>query len=260
MSRMGCTHSVKEHGLERKMTILRSIGGSEGSTFFLDKKHMLWKKRTEMNPCHSTNIELRNLRIMNLQQSDYILHPLNIIRTDPCTIFVCMDFAGPDLFDYMRKPFKWNCMQIYLGHIREAIHFLHNNGIAHRDIKPENVIFQKGIPKLIDWDFSSTLDNFYYCGSANYMMDKLTVDNWTCSNIIKSKRMDIYAFGKLVFSVLLSAAQFPQHKSFLLYAFFNEKFLTNPYKGERGKWANIAVQCCKCRPPEQIPEYLNIPE
>tara|TARA_B110001452_G_C15227224_1_gene425292 strand:- start:259 stop:1047 length:789 start_codon:yes stop_codon:yes gene_type:complete len=241
-----------------RMKQLSYISGSEGSAFFIDKKRRLWKKRTEIEQVNSIDIELRHLRIMNLPPSEFLLQPVDVMRTGPLTTLICMDYAGPDLFDYMRKPFKWNCMQNHLVHIRKAIHFLHFHGIAHRDIKPENVIFHKGTPKLIDWDFSSRLDNFQYCGTVNYMVDKLIVNSWKCSNTIKSKRMDIYAFGKLVLSVLLAAAQFQMihDKSFVLNAFFNEKFLTNPYKGEWGKWASIALKCCKCKPPEYIPERI----
>jgi len=241
-----------------KMKKLTCVSGSKGSAFFIDKKRRLWKKRTEFTTISSIDIELRHFRIMNLPTSDFILQPIDIIRTGPLTTFICMDYADSDFFDYMHKPFKWKYMQNHLVHIREAIHFLHENGIAHRDIKPENVIFHKGTPKLIDWDFSSHLDNFQYCGTVNYIVDKLVVDNWKCSNTNKSKRMDVYAFGKLVLSVLLAAAQLQMihDKSFILNAFFNEKFLTNPYKGEWGKWASIALKCCKCKPPEYIPEYI----
>lgn len=260
---MGCTHTVmtKKYSTKKhrtKMKQLSCISGSEGSKFFMDTKRRLWKKRTEITTDISISIELRHFRIMNLPKSDFILQPIDIRRTGPLTTLMCMDYAGPDLFDYMRKPFKWKCMRKHLVHIRKAVEFLHKNGIAHRDIKPENVIFHKGIPKLIDWDFSSRLDNFQYCGTVNYMVDKLTVDKWNCSDTIKSKRMDIYAFGKLVFSVLLAAAQFQMihNKSFVLHAFLNDKFLTNPYKGEWGQWANIALKCCTCKAPDYIPERI----
>ena len=255
---MGCTHTSMTRKDSLQMKKLSCVSGSEDSAFFVDKKRRLWKKRTEIKSVDSLDIELRHFRIMNLPKSDFILQPIDIMRTCPLTTLICMDYAGPDLFDYMHKPFNWKCMQKHLEHIRKAIHFLHDTGIAHRDIKPENVIFHKGIPKLIDWDFSSRLDNFQYCGTVNYMVDKIVVDKWNCSDTIKSKRMDIYAFGKLIFSVLLAAVQFKMihDKSFVLHAFFNDKFLPNPYKGEWGKWANIALKCCRTSKqiPEQIPE------
>lgn len=249
---MGCTHPSNRGPI--KMTQLSHFSGSDRSTFFIDKKRKLWKKRIELIPAHSIDIEIRNFRIMNLEKSEYLLQPVNIIRTTPLTTFICMEYAGPDLYDYMRVPFNCECVQRHLAHIRSAVHFLHNHGIAHRDIKPENVVFHKGIPKLIDWDFSSELENFEYCGTTNYMVDKSVVDTWICSNTLKSKRMDVYAFGKLILAVLLAAAQFDmiEHKSFILDAFFHQIFSTNPYEGEWGKWTNIALECCKCVPPDRI--------
>ena len=252
---MGCTHTLMVKKYAPKMKELSFLGGSDSNAFFIDKKYRLWKKRTETEPSDSIKIELRHLRIMNLPKSDYILQPVCIVRESPTTTLMCMDYAGTDLFEYMyRRPYTSKCMQKHLEHIRDAIHFLHDNGIAHRDIKPENVVFHKGIPKLIDWDFSSCLYNFHYCGTINYMVNKLTVKKWKCSNTIKSKRMDVYAFGKLIFSVLLSMVRFEPNpnKLFVLHAFFNEKFLKNPYTGDWGKWANIALKCCKY--VEHIPE------
>ena len=242
---------VKKHA--PKMKELAYISGSNGSAFFIDKKYRLWKKRTETKPSDSIEIELRHLRIMNLPKSDYILQPVCIVRKSPSTTLICMDYASTDLFEFMyRRPGRCHCMQKHLEHIRDAIHFLHDNGIAHRDIKPENIVFHKGIPKLIDWDFSSCLYNFRYCGTVNYMVSQLTVDKWKCSNTIKSKRMDVYAFGKLIFSVLLSMVTVVDNKLFVEQAFFNENFLQNPYTGEWGKWANIALECCKY--VEHIPD------
>ena len=254
---MGCAQSniPKQTFINKKLKPLESMKGSEGSTFFIDNKHRLWKKRVETTAISSSCVEIRNLRIMMLPRSDYLLPPMKITRTGPRSTYTCMVLAGKDLFDYMNTPFDWKLMQIHLKHIRSAIHFLHNHNIAHRDIKPENVVFHRGTPKLIDFDYSTHLEVFRYCGTENYIVDELVVSNWRCSEATKSKRMDVYAFGKLVFSIFLSATQFKfiRHKSFVLHAFFNERFLPNPYKDEWGLWANVALECCRNKPPEQIP-------
>lgn len=258
---MGCKQSALDHEVQPStFKPLVTVSGSFNNSFFTEDKGKFWKKNVETTPDLSLGVEIRNSKIMTLPNSHYLLQPLKIIRDCPLSIFINMEFAGPDLFEYMRQPFQWTLMQRHLQHIRSAIYFLHSHGIAHRDIKPENIIFHNGLPKFIDFDFATSLEEFRYCGTENYIIDDKVVNRWTCLDSIKSKRMDVYAFGKVVLSIFLAAVQFKKikHKQFILNAFFNEKFLTNPYSDSWGQWAHLALTCCKCPPPPQIPMLLTI--
>ena len=252
---MGCNQSKLQVLGIHKLQPTHLLRGSKASSFFVDHKNRLWKRRIDSNTMSSVRRELRIIRIMGLPESEYILKPLQLMRMSPTSTITCMEFASEDLFHYMRTPFDWSLMQNHLRHIRSAVHFLHNHDIAHRDIKPENIVFHHGIPKLIDFDFSSKLSPFSYCGTVNYVVDVCVVNKWKCSAALKSKRMDVYAFGKLVFSILLAASNMKmiEHRHFSLHGFFNEKFLRNPYTGKWGEWADVALQCCQRYPPAQIP-------
>ena len=56
--------------------------------------------------------------------------------------------------------------------------FCHDNSICHRDIKLENVLLNdKGIPKLIDFGFSTCIPNNMkykmFCGTPSYMSPEI---------------------------------------------------------------------------------------
>lgn len=252
---MGCTQTKTplEIAVQTTLRECTNIQSSDSTVFYTDKHQNLWKVCTYNTLSESVAFERRLLRVMRLPVSIFILMPQQLIRVDDLRVAIGMRRCGSDFFDIMNSGLEWSTINDYLLHIRSAVHFLHENGLAHRDIKPENVVVDNGIPKLIDFDFSSPLENFEYCGTVNYIAPMRFVKAWGCGDSDKSRKMDVYAFGKCIFAVLLSTASRIPHRNFVLASFFEESCLPNPYGGKRGLWAEIALQCCNLQTPNCIP-------
>ena len=140
------------------------------------------------------------------------LHHENVIRIydfgwDERRLFMVMEFVqGEDLRAAIRNGHTGDLKQklkIALQ-IARALEFVHAARIIHRDIKPENVhINTSGVVKLMDFGISKTEDlsvtqpgfilgTPYYMAPEQVKGEKLT------------DRVDIYAFGILLFELLAS--------------------------------------------------------
>lgn len=181
--------------------------GNIKSTFWLDKQQRLWKVHYESSEEEITQ-QMANIReILKLRQSANNLHllfPDKIIQNTPLSYAMRSPLAEIDLFDYIKTKFNINIVKAGLIQITAAIHFLHDHNIAHRDVKTENIVIHNGDFKLIDFDFARESTLFYLCGTKTYMCP--FSDRWQCNNQTKSERMDYYAFGITIWSVLWQAS------------------------------------------------------
>ena len=227
------------------------------SFFFTDATNSLWKLHYEDSQ-NEINFTFYNLRmIMKLPSSNYIIQPTFIRRASTVSIAICMPRGHTDLLYALDQDMHWSDINYGLHHLARGLHWLHEHNIAHRDIKPDNVVIDQGEFKWIDFDYSSSLDDWIYCGTKHYAMPISICHQWQCSNASRSKRMDVYAFGKTILIVLLKF--YRKHYSFneeLIYKMFLKRYLTcekHYIKGEPGQWLTCAIQCCQFVPPIRIP-------
>ena len=254
---MGCVVTSFKPGQNQHELITHSTLNTDKSSFFLDKRGLLWKMRKEKFTHEANSTYYNNLRIQSLPKNHYMLSPLKVERVDSKTVAIQMKRASVDLFDLLRFPFSIKRVLHGLHDIREAVTWLHAHGIAHRDIKPENIVVHRGRFKLVDFDFCFPLTDFVECGTEFFMCSKKYVKRWMVSHATMSQRMDVYAFGKLILAVFWQAMK---HKTFEydfdIWHMFHAPVLnasrhTNTFPFP--EWIDVAILCCAAVPPDEIP-------
>lgn len=237
---MGCVQSTNILNIKnlKEMTHMEN----EKSRFWLDKKQRLWKVHKENDLNTITQQILNNQRLRELSNAEpFLLLPDKIIKIDDYHFGMRSPLAETDLFDILNRPFNIDIVAKGLENIRQAIHFLHSNGIAHRDIKTENIIIVNGRFKLIDFDFARQSKHFYLCGTKGYICP--FHEEWSCSTSEKSERMDYYAFGVAIWHVFYQASIHKMIRSVPknMDLFNQEMFTSSPWN----ELAAIALNCCK---------------
>jgi serine/threonine protein kinase len=248
-----------EYLCERAQEKLQSVAhmDTNKSFFFTDSKSYLWKLRKESNTKELLAIYYNNLRAFLLPKTKYLLTPLLVHRLRTNMFVLKMEQASTDLYDYMRDHLNpQKCLQACRD-IAAAVHWMHDHGIAHRDIKPENIVLHDGRWKLIDWDFCSPLEEFVHCGTEAFMCKHAMTKQWEGSPADSSRRADVYAFGKLVFCIIMATAcrQFIEPYKKLMKMFKSDYISSHSIKLPAAwqDWLDLAVACCAKQPPIKIP-------
>jgi len=237
---MGCVQSANILNINnlKEMTHMEN----NKSRFWLDKKQRLWKVHREDDPSTITYQIENNERVFKLPGAKpFLLLPDKILRLDDYNFGIRSPLAEKDLFDTLRHPFDINVIVKGLLQIVQAIHFLHLNGIAHRDIKAENIIITNDTFKLIDFDFASKSEHFHLCGTKGYICP--FHEKWSCSETEKSKRMDYYAFGVVIWHVICESSLHRMIRPVRL-----EKCLSGQEVFTISPWNELAViaqNCCQ---------------
>ena len=197
------------------------------------------------------------MRAFLLPSNNYVLRPSYVWRVEKRVILVKMRLADTDLFEYSKQGVDFYEIDTAFRQVVASIHWLHDRGIAHRDIKPENVVLHKGQFKLIDFDFSSPLEDFVRCGTQHFICPDKIVKAWHCSPSDASRRSDVYSFGKLVLSIMWDCfKREPLVQRKRIWEMFHcdtinsSCMTTDPL---RQAWIDVAVECCGKLPPIKIP-------
>ena len=228
------------------------------SAFFLEDAS-IWKVHIDTAE-HIARIERNLERVMQLPNSTYLLKPTRVKHLTRFRLAVRMPYCQRDFFDYLMDPFDVDVLHRHLKHIAESVLWLHGQGIAHRDIKPENIVLHAdGRCRLIDFDFSDTVDQFKFCGTANYAPSRALVHTWDCSTDL-AIRADVYSFGKmLLFCLFCAAGHRLLHKKLkdIFQTMFHSEevklLVTDALEEPAATWLRVAMQCCQGTPPLGIP-------
>ena len=230
------------------------------SKFFIDDKNYLWKIHEEKTALELGYMLKNNRHIMNIPYHAHILKPKKCVHDTATTMAIQMPLAQIDLFEIISYKFDWKYISEQLVGLASAIHFLHSCGAAHRDIKPENIVKYDGRLHLIDFDYCYPLSSLAHCGTEFFKCPKSVTSTWDCSIQEKSKKMDVYSFGKLIVSILWQASnrKMLNHNSYLFQTFRADyvKDHIHPLTGSHGRWLTIALICISKTPPTEIPTYL----
>ncbi|MFU8892567.1 MAG: SUMF1/EgtB/PvdO family nonheme iron enzyme [Luteolibacter sp.] len=88
---------------------------------------------------------------------------------------------------------RWDtreCIDVGLR-LAEALHHLHENGLAHRDVKPSNVIFVNGRAKLADIGLVAARGQMTFVGTEGFVPPEGP----------GSAQADIYSLGKVLYEI-----------------------------------------------------------
>jgi serine/threonine protein kinase len=128
---------------------------------------------------------------------------------------------GADLRDAYVDRTDASTLLTYALDIADTIRFAHGAGVIHRDIKPENVLMawdsdaEGFIPQLTDFDLAyietnRTVTINMVGGVVNYAAPEQFYANG--SPVARSVTVDIYAFGQLLFFLLVGSDPSPDQK------------------------------------------------
>lgn len=91
------------------------------------------------------------------------------------------------------KGVRWDtndCIEIGIR-LAEALHHLHENGLAHRDVKPSNIIFVNGKAKLADIGLVAARGQRTFVGTEGFVPPEGP----------GSARADVYSLGKVLYEI-----------------------------------------------------------
>ncbi|MEX1048126.1 MAG: SUMF1/EgtB/PvdO family nonheme iron enzyme [Akkermansiaceae bacterium] len=109
---------------------------------------------------------------------------INPIEYEPRTLRAD-NHQGPDV--------QWDtnvCIDVGLR-LAEALHHLHEHGLAHRDVKPSNVIFVNGRAKLADIGLVATRGQRTFVGTEGFVPPEGP----------GSSQADVYSLGKVLYEI-----------------------------------------------------------
>ena len=261
---MGCCHTKTKFSTNGIPVETRPVENftTGKSTFFMDKRKNLWKIHKEPNESDALGMFKNNTAVMNMPTHPNLCHPTKVIAHDSHTTIVCMRLAERDLFDIISNPFDWSFVQKQLYGIVSGIEHLHKHGRAHRDIKPENIVLDRSRLCLVDFDFAYPLGTPAFCGTEYFKCSAKFAASWKCSAPELARKMDVYAFGKMVLSIFWQAsAQKVIGNARFVFNLFHAEFAEStkhPFSGVPtwGGWMNVAIRCIAKVPPSRIPVYL----
>jgi len=126
---------------------------------------------------------------------------------------------------------RWDtdeCIDVGLR-LAEALHHLHENGLAHRDVKPSNVIFVNGRAKLADIGLVAARGQMTFVGTEGFVPPEGP----------GSAQADIYSLGKVLYEIAtgMDRMDFPELPEGL------------PLGPDRKRWTGLNHIICEvCEP------------
>lgn len=240
--------------LQQHTTVLPLSTTSE-TQLYVGTNNLLWKICTDQNPIVLQQLHRNTTVMMALPSSPYILAPIACEQLSDHVLCTCMPYARTDLFEWIQTPFDWDIAEQYLKEVAHGLCWLHRMGFGHGDVKPENIVLGAEHAMLIDFDFTVPFNDWCYSGTLHYNLPLAVVRQWTESNSVKSRRMDVYAYGKTILSVLYAYRCHRQRSSgnCWLYETWIPEMTHHDYVGQQKMWADVAFQCCRRQPPTQVP-------
>jgi serine/threonine protein kinase/ABC-type phosphate transport system substrate-binding protein len=211
------------------------------------------------NPVQAFDHEIKSLK--RLETGHNVLTPQESFEHDGA-LFIVTDYQSGGTLRHLinRKP-KLTIKEILeiFTQLAEAIDYIHENKIIHRDIKPENVVYSISDKKinvfLTDFGISVIIatTNSYFettdgAGTFRYMAPEL----WN-PKAKKTKAVDIYAFGILLYEALEGHLPFTAEPPAIMNEHMNSPVPTpkNTLKQLGSDAQNILLQALAKNPEER---------
>lgn len=130
------------------------------------------------------------------------------------------------------KDYSNTSKQIILVGIARGMKYLHDRGIIHRDLKTGNVLLdEKFCPKITDFGMSKSMEfghsysQSQYGGTIPYQAPEIL------RNTPYDRKIDVYAYGILMYEIIHDSFAFPELENGKLSAFdFRNKVINESYR------------------------------
>lgn len=178
---------------------------------FLATKAVKKKFIAANNEMRHITSELQALRGF---ESPFIVSLFGTFQDAECVYFMLEYCAGGDAYRMLqqRKRFSEDEALFVASEALLAVEYIHKSGFVYRDLKPENIMFDvSGHVKLVDFSFVTKPDKkglcMTLCGTPAYLSPEMINVN---THGGYTKAVDWWAFGCLVFELLVGRAPFSE--------------------------------------------------
>ena len=202
---------------------------------------------------------------------------LSVLELHGCTPFLSDDFSSPCIFTpFMRNgsvqefisketqglcPNEWDLTRkhIVLYGIARGMAFLHSCRLIHRDLKPANVLLDDNLePKIYDFGLSKfvpageTLAHSMSSGTPLYMAPEILAGKQF------DFKVDVYAFGMMMWSVLSGSIPFPEISSISGLRYLIENNIRPTMPEYIPSTYQTLITKCWAHCPEDRPEFSEV--
>jgi len=171
--------------------------------------------------------------------------------------FVAKYYKGGELYNYLleRKRFTEDTTRFYAAQIALGLGELHDKKLIYRNLKPEKILIDEdGYLAIIDFEFAKILDTtqvgvFY--GTAEYLAPEIL------NGSEYNKQVDWWAFGILIYEMLVGYPPFRCRNSLMLYELITKSELSFPDPKKVGieltsEAKDIIMRLLKKKPEERL--------
>ena len=193
-------------------SIIKLAKTQQSNKFYAIKK----MKKSEIVELGLVDRVWHEIKSLGLAESLY-LEKFQGFGLDDKYIYIVTELVnGGSLFDLLRKETKFSFPQVlnYAGQVVVMLETLHAKKIIYRDLRPENLLIDyKGFLRLIDFGFAKVTENKTYtvCGIPEYLAPEILL------NIGYGKEVDWWAFGCLVYELLVGLSPFYENDPILIF-------------------------------------------
>eukprot|EP00588_Corethron_pennatum_P015348 CAMPEP_0194281526 /NCGR_PEP_ID=MMETSP0169-20130528/20865_1 /TAXON_ID=218684 /ORGANISM="Corethron pennatum, Strain L29A3" /LENGTH=753 /DNA_ID=CAMNT_0039026599 /DNA_START=76 /DNA_END=2337 /DNA_ORIENTATION=- len=231
LNRLGKHVAAKASKLDSSILLddlfkIRILGvGSFGKVWLVShkktKKPFALKKISKHELIKSKQVAsvIRETNILSLVDHPFVYNLVSKFQDDTSLYMLLEYLPGGELFSLIhtrgRKGMPFEHAQFYAACILESLTHLHNRCIIYRDLKPENVVIDRdGYGILIDLGFAKRTQYKTYsvCGTPEYMSPEILL------SMGHDKGVDFWAFGVLIFEMIVGRSPFSCRRSSDQYA------------------------------------------
>jgi serine/threonine protein kinase len=193
-------------------SIIKLAKTQQSNKFYAIKKI----KKSDMINLNLVQRLFNEIKALNLAENLYI-EKYQGFALDTKYIYIITELiTGGSLYERLRKEIKFSFPQVlnYSAQIVIMLEAIHLKKIIYRDLRPENLLIDyKGFLRLIDFGFAKVTENKTYtvCGIPEYLAPEILL------NIGYGKEVDWWAFGCLIYELLVGLSPFYENDPILIF-------------------------------------------
>ena len=190
-----------------KIVAMRDRRGTHAYPFLVDNTKF-WKVCLRKQVNHSRRTRRITMAQHFIPDDDYVVHPTRVVSLREAILLEFQWFGDGDLYNFIHSDAVASVKTVnaILKYTARCIQYVHSRGRVHLDIKPENILLLGTETRLCDLEFSNSGEPFRMRGTPLYIPQLCVCKRWyervDIADAERSRRLDIYAFGKTILIVL----------------------------------------------------------